>query len=164
MTRAETITVTSPAFEAGGPIPVQYTGKEEDISPPLHLSDVSDHGVSLVVIMDDASHPLFKNFNHWVMWNIPPGEQIPENITHGATVSTPDGAVQGMGYGQNRYKGPNPPAFMREAHHYIFHVYVLDCMLELAPHSRKKNVLEAMDGHIIQYGSVTGLWSNAYLK
>jgi phosphatidylethanolamine-binding protein (PEBP) family uncharacterized protein len=71
-----------------------------------------------------------------------------------------DGAVQGIGYGKHRYRGPKPPFFSKAAHRYQFHVFVLDCMLEIDNNSKKKDLLESMKGHILQYGLLLGKFRN----
>jgi Raf kinase inhibitor-like YbhB/YbcL family protein len=148
----ENITITSNAFKDGGTIPIRYTGKGEDVSPDLELSDVSPEAKSIAVIMDDLDFPLGV-YNHWVIWNIPVTKHIPEAISHGETVSALNGATQGIGYGKNMYKGPNPPF---GSHRYKFKVYVLDTMIDLDSSSRKKDLIKKMEGHILQYGSITG--------
>lgn len=148
----ENIIITSSAFEDGGTMPIKYTGKGEDISPGLELSEVSSEAISVAVIMDDLDHP-FGIYNHWVIWNLPVKEVIPEGIEHGAIVNSLNGAVQGKGYGKHQYKGPNPPF---GTHRYQFHVFVLDCKLELDNNSAKKDLMKSIEGHILQYGSITG--------
>ncbi|MGL5434525.1 MAG: YbhB/YbcL family Raf kinase inhibitor-like protein [Lachnospiraceae bacterium] len=155
--------VTSNAFSNAGAIPIQYTGFGNDISPSLNLSPIHEDAVSIAIIMDDLDVPFVKRYNHWVIWNIPVMEQIQENIPYGSIVGSLDNANQGIGYGKNRYRGPKPPAFIRGTHRYEFHVFVLDCTLDLNSQARKKDLLEAIDGHILQHGCITGVWSNAYL-
>lgn len=58
------------------------------------------------------------------------------------------------GYGKNRYRGPKPPFIW--SHVYQFNVYVLDCMLDLLGSSRKRDLLSAIEGYILQYGCLTG--------
>lgn len=147
------LTVTSPAFENEAVIPVQYTGRGEDISPELHLSSIDENAKSLAVIMDDMGHPI-PAYNHWVIWNIPVMEIIPRNIPHGAHIAELNGATQGRGYGRNKYRGPKPP--FNWSHRYQFNVYALDCLLDLPGSSRKRDVLAAMEGHILQEGCLVG--------
>ena len=64
--------------------------------------------------------------------------------------------MQGMGYGKNRYRGPKQPVFVRNIHRYVFHFFALDCFLDLDCTAGKKELLEAMKGHILQQGSITG--------
>lgn len=147
------LTVTSPAFENEAVIPVQYTGRGEDISPELHLSSIDENAKSMAVIMDDMGHPI-PAYNHWVIWNIPIMEIIPQNIPHGAHIAELNGATQGRGYGRNKYRGPKPP--FNWSHRYQFNVYVLDCLLDLPVRSRKRDVLTAMEGHVLQEGCLVG--------
>ncbi|MGL5436911.1 MAG: YbhB/YbcL family Raf kinase inhibitor-like protein [Lachnospiraceae bacterium] len=132
---------------------MQYTGYGADISPELHLAEIDGRAKSLAVIMNDMGHPV-PAYNHWVIWNIPVMMTIPGDISHGAQVMELGGAVQGRGYGKNRYRGPKPP--FNGSHVYQFNVYVLDCMLDLPGSSRKRALLAAMEGHILQYGCLSG--------
>lgn len=145
--------ITSPAFENEAIIPIQYTGRGEDISPELHVSSIDENTRSLAVIMDDMGHPI-PAYNHWVIWNIPVMEIIPGHIPHGPHIAELNGATQGRGYGKNRYRGPKPP--FNWSHRYQFNVYALDCMLELPASSRKRDLLAAMEGHILQEGCLVG--------
>lgn len=152
------IEVTSSAFENMGVIPDRYTGRGEDVSPELTLSGLSGEAVSIAIIMDDLDVPWASNYTHWVIWNIPAQGTIPEAIPHGAAVPALGNAQQGMAYGQNRYRGPMPPF---GTHRYQFHIFVLDGMLELDSTAEKADLLAAMDGHILQYGSITGWYPRA---
>ncbi len=149
--------ITSPAFGYGEKIPMEYSGFGEDISPMLQLKNLSPEAASLAVIMDDLDVPFCKTYTHWLIWNIPRMETIPSAISHGKTVPSLGNAVQGIGYGVNRYRGPKPPAFLPPlVHNYIYRVYALDCFLELSCNSRKKDLLRAMEGHILQYTALLG--------
>ena len=150
--------VTSPAFSEGGRIPLENTARGTDRSPELRLSGLCEEAVTLAVTMDDASHPLFPNYNHWVIWNLPPRAVIPAAIPRGGVVAELSGAVQGVAYGRNRYKGPKPP--LKALHAYVFTVYVLDCAVELGPRSRKRDLLLAVKGHVLQKGTLIGKFQN----
>lgn len=144
--------VSSPRFEDGGLIPVKYTGHGEDVSPELVLNDLSEMAESIAIIMDDMGHPI-PAYNHWVIWNIPAISLIPENIPHGERVDSL-GAIQGCGYGKHRYRGPKPP--FNWSHIYHFNVFSLDCRLDLPSTARKKDLLAAMQGHILQQSVLAG--------
>lgn len=147
------IIVTSPDFENEGVIPIQYTGRGEDISPELHIYDICKEARSLAIIMNDMGHPI-PAYNHWIIWNIPVMQMIPANIPYGSHVAILDGAVQGRGYGKNRYRGPKPP--FNWSHRYQFNVYALDTKLDLPSSSRKRDLIAAMRGHILQEGYIVG--------
>lgn len=155
-----TLHIESSMFEHNGFMSSKYTGRGEDISPELTLIDISPYAKSIAIIMDDHNVPFIGLLNHWVIWNIPVQNIIPENVSHGSVVDSLGGAVQGIGYGKHRYRGPKPPFFIKKNHHYEFHVYVLDCMLEIDSSSGKKELLKSMDGHIIQHGSLVGKFKN----
>lgn len=146
--------VTSPAFEEGGYIPLDHTGRGKDLSPRLNLEGLDEGARSLAVTLDDDSHPLFPRYNHWLIWKLPVCGEIPAGIPHGKTVPSLASAVQGVAYGRHRYRGPKPP--FRWNHRYTFTVYVLDCLLTLPPDSRRRDFFEAIDGHLLQRGTLTG--------
>lgn len=151
----ENLKVKSDAFENGDNIPVKHTGKGEDISPLLMLDGISNDAVSMVIIMDDLDFPL-GTYNHWVMWNVPASfSVIPEAVPKETIVSSLGNAVQGKSNygGKHYYRGPLPPFGL---HTYVFKVFVLDTMLELDNDAGKSQVMKAMDGHILQYGTLTG--------
>ena len=145
--------VRTPAFEHEGKIPVEYTGYGPDISPEFNLQDIAKNAKSIAIIMDDLGHPI-PGYNHWVIWNIPLMQTIPANIPHGKTVESLSGAVQGRGYGKHRYRGPYPP--LNWSHRYQFCFYTLDCIIDLPAASRKRDLLRAIDGHILQQSVLVG--------
>lgn len=150
--------ITSPSFENNGFMPKKHTGFGEDVSPAFQLLNLSPQAVSITIIMDDLDIPMIKAYNHWLIWNIPKTEILPENIPYGATVPSLGNATQGIAYGAHRYRGPKQPWFIRNKHRYMFKFYILNCFLELDSNSKKKDVLHAMQGHVIQQGTITGIY------
>jgi len=150
--------IESPSFLNHGPMPKIHTGFDQDISPAFRLSNVSERSVSIAIIMDDLDIPMIKAYNHWLIWNIPGTGEITGSIPYGPAVPLLGNAVQGIGYGKHRYRGPKQPVFVRNTHRYIFRFYTLDCFLDLSCGARKKELLAAMAGHIIQEGSITGTY------
>ncbi|HBB28187.1 MAG TPA: YbhB/YbcL family Raf kinase inhibitor-like protein [Clostridiales bacterium] len=146
--------ITSTAFKEGEWIPKEYTARGKDISPELHIHGIKKNGVSMAITMDDASHPLFPNYNHWVIWNLPVQELVPAGIHKGEFVQELPGAVQGIAYGKHCYKGPKPP--FKTIHKYKFTVYILDCNLKLHGTSTKEDILKAIEGHILDQGTLCG--------
>jgi len=147
--------VTSEAFEEGGKIPKKYTGRGEDVSPPLKLGSLDPEAKTIAVIMDDLDHPVGM-YNHWLIWNIPAEyDEIPEGIPKGEKLQSLGNAVQGKSHygGKHYYRGPKPPF---GSHDYEFKVYVLDTELDLSPDARKEDLQKAMKGHILRYGTLKG--------
>jgi len=141
--KLEQLIVKSNSFDNNGFIPEKYTGNGEDISPQINLNGISENAKSIVIVMDDLDIPFIRAFNHWIIWNIPVQETIPEGIPFGEKIETLGGAIQGIAYGKHKYKGPKPPSFIRNTHRYKFNVYILDCIIELDGNSRKKGTNES---------------------
>lgn len=137
----------------GGRFPVENTGRGKDISPGFTIKNLSPRAVTLMITLEDLSHPI-KRFTHWVIWNIPAADTIAKAIPAGKTISSPEGAVQGVGYGLHRYAGPKPPK--GKSHRYCFTIYALDCRLDLGPHSTKRKVFRKARSHMLQQGEICG--------
>ena len=140
--------LSSPAFENGEAIPVEYTCDGKNISPPLIISGVPENTKSLALIMEDPDAPLI-TFVHWLVWNIPPDTK---EISKGENISYPQGK---NGFGKQRYGGPCPPF---GTHRYFFKLYALDTVLDLKEGAKKKDLLKAMSGHIIEETELIGVY------
>lgn len=128
-------------------IPIKYTGYGQNISPEFKIKNLSVKAKSLVIILEDLSHPI-KNFTHWIAWNIKADSIIPENV------ESINNVKQGIAYGFHKYAGAKPPRFQK--HNYRYSIYSLDTILELSSNIMKKKLLKAMNGHILQKGTITG--------
>jgi Raf kinase inhibitor-like YbhB/YbcL family protein len=148
----DNLKILSPVFTDHGPMPVKYSCKGENINPPLHVRDMPEDTVSLAIIVEDPDAPSGV-FDHWVVWNIPPLEEIPEKMTLGVSGNN--------GRGKPGYTGPCPPS---GTHRYAFKVYALDALLNLPAGTGKKNLLETMREHIIAGGELVGIFSKAALE
>jgi Raf kinase inhibitor-like YbhB/YbcL family protein len=147
----------SEAFLDGGNIPTKYTCEGDNISPPLTWRDVPAPTRSFALLMDDPD-ARFSAFTHWVIFDLGSntstlGEGVP------AAPQLPENTIQGKnGFGKIGYGGPCPP---RGRHHYRFTLYALDDLLRLAPGSSKKQVLDAMRGHILEQAQLVGLFQRS---
>lgn len=150
VTDIETLRFHCPNLEDGGRFPRENTGRGSDLSPEIILDDLSPEAKTLAVTLEDLSHPM-KDFTHWVMWNFPARNVIPGRLPKRERLEC--GAVQGVAYGMHRYAGPKPPPFI--SHSYRLTVYALDCALGIGANARKRQFLEAADGHVLQMGSLT---------
>lgn len=145
--------LTSSAFTHEGYIPRKHTCDGANISPPLHIQNVPVAAQSLVLILDDPDVPKHirqdQMWDHWIVFNIPANTK---EISEG---KEPQG-IHGLGTGNNtNYYGPCPPD--RE-HRYFFKLFALDCMLDLPQKSSKKQVEEAMQGHILAKTELMGIY------
>ncbi|QKQ98403.1 YbhB/YbcL family Raf kinase inhibitor-like protein [Candidatus Nanohaloarchaea archaeon] len=136
--------LSSPAFEDGEHMPEKYGNTTENVNPPLEIRDVPEEAESLVLIMDDpdAKEPAGKIWEHWTVWNIPTNKsEIPEDWN-------PKKAVEGMtDFRDTGYGGPNPPD---GTHTYRFQLYAIDTELDLDEEAGKEEVLEAVEGHVVE--------------
>jgi phosphatidylethanolamine-binding protein (PEBP) family uncharacterized protein len=150
---AATITVTSESFADGSPIPQKHAGPGvgDNISPQLRWTGVPAESKQLVMMLDDLDVPL------------------PKPLFHNAAVLEP--SLVGLAEGDIRtgvtglrlvatrlsrdgYTGPRPiPG--HGPHRYRFHVMALD---RLVPDEviSVKGLLEAISGHVIARGALTG--------
>ena len=148
--------VRSKSFENNGMMPRKHTGFGEDISPEFIITNAPENAVSFAIILDDLDVPFMKAFTHWIIWNIPVTDIIPEGLPYGAVIHEPILACQGAAWGKHRYRGPKQPVFIRNEHRYVFTVYALDCRLDISEDSRKNNLIDAMRDHILAEASLTG--------
>lgn len=150
-----TLSVSSPAFGAGGGIPTKYTCDGQNISPPLSWSQGPAGTGSFALIVDDPDAPLGV-FTHWVIFNLPPDtRELPQGVIAEGELAS--GALQGRNdVGKIGYFGPCPPP--GPAHHYRFTLYALDKPLDLAAGTSKARVLDAMEGHILAQGQLIGTY------
>ncbi len=143
-------------FKDGEAIPKTYTCEGVDTNPPLYISGLPNGTKSLVVIVDDPDAP-GGTFTHWIAWNIPPVEEIPSWIPREGETEEPIHMVQGKNdFGKIGYNGPCPPR--GKPHHYHFKVYALDTELDLPPGASRHQLERAMEGHVLAWGEVVGLF------
>jgi Raf kinase inhibitor-like YbhB/YbcL family protein len=146
-TRQKTLSVTSSAFKDGEMIPAKYTCTGGENSPPLNISNIPAGTKSLALIVHDPDAPKAGGVTHWLAWNLPADGNITENFK---------GGLQGMNSDHKTgYKGPCPPS---GTHHYNFYVYALDTRLHLDSSADKVALENAVRGHVIAQGKLTGLY------
>ena len=149
------ITITSPAFTQGSPIPAKYTCDGQDVSPPLKWSGMPAGTLGLVLICDDPDAPA-GTWVHWILYNLPP---MPTELTERVPAEEvlTDGTRQGLNdFKRVGYGGPCPPR--GKPHRYSFKLYALDVELDLKPKASKAQVVAAMQGHILAEGELMGTY------
>lgn len=158
------LTVTSPAFADTQPIPLRNSPYGENVSPAISWSGAPAGTQSFVLTVVDTSVPMPGGFVHWLVYNIPgTATGLPEGLPADVTLTAPAeiaGTTQGLrGMNQAGYFGPRPPA--GPAHDYVFTVYALDADLDLPVGQNRNQVLEAIEGHVIGQGSITGTYQGS---
>ncbi len=157
-----TLSITSPAFTQGHPIPKKYSGEGEDISPPLSWSGVPENAKELALICDDPDAPSPQPWVHWVIYKIPADAKgLPEAIPRRPQLQEPAGAVQGKNSWPSGdtlgYRGPMPPPG-HGVHHYYFRLYAVDRQLDQPPGLSKNALLESIRGHVLAEGVLMGTY------
>jgi len=149
------LSVSSSVFQEGNPIPTKYSCEGQDVSPQLAWDGSPAGTQSFAMIVDDPDAPVGV-FTHWVLFNLPTGShELPEAIPVQSPLTS--GALQGKNdFGKIGYGGPCPPP--GSPHRYQFTVYALDGKLDLPTGASKEQVLEAMSGHILAQGTLTGIY------
>jgi phosphatidylethanolamine-binding protein (PEBP) family uncharacterized protein len=113
------ISLSSPAFKAGGDIPAQYTCDGADASPPLQWSTIRKGTAELVLFLVDLaeSGPDDEPSIYWAVAGLKP------TLTGLAAGALPAGAVVGRNiHGQSRYSICPPKGSPRN---YVLAVYGL---------------------------------------
>ncbi len=140
--------ITSPAFETNQSIPEKYSCDYENTNPPLSIEGIPEGTKSLALILEDPDAPS-GTFVHWVVWN------IPANQTVTIDESSMLGVIGRNSWRSNSYGGPNPPF---GSHTYNFKVYALDQNLSIDSGAGKIDVLNAMNGHVLAKGELSGVY------
>ena len=151
------MTLTSSAFDRGGPIPTKHTGEDEDVSPALSWRGQPDHTKSFALICHDPDAPLVKpgtyGFVHWVLYGIP-----------GSVVELPEGVgdyIQGSNdFGKPGYGGPMPPEG-HGTHHYFFWLLALDADPEVEPGLTMWKLLEKIEPNVIAMNRLVGTYTRS---
>jgi Raf kinase inhibitor-like YbhB/YbcL family protein len=147
---ASKLGVKSPAFAEGQKIPKQHTGEGADVSPALEWTGAPEGTKGFAVICDDPDAPSPEPWVHWVAYGIA-GEAA--GLEEGV-----GGLKEGKtSWGTAGYRGPMPPPG-HGVHRYFFKVYALDSGPDLAPGATKKELLAAMEGHVVAQGELVGTY------
>jgi hypothetical protein len=144
--------IKSSAFREGATIPAKHTCDDLDISPPIEWSKGPKGTITYAIICDDPDAP-GGTWVHWVIYNIPSSiQQLPENVPKMETLM--NGARQGKtDFGSIGYGGPCPPS---GTHRYYFKIYSLDFILDYKSVITKKELLRAIEKHILEEGQLMG--------
>lgn len=159
----ENIVVSSRAFAHNTDIPLRYSAYGEGVSPDISWLNLPSGTRQLALILDDPVFG-FPAFVHWVAYNIPVAATgLPEGLSTDAIVTFPglEGMINGAnGIRRTGYFGPRPPDDGK-VHTYNFRIYALDYELNLPDGYNKQNLLQAMEGHILATGVLTGNYQHS---
>jgi Raf kinase inhibitor-like YbhB/YbcL family protein len=137
------ITVTSPAFAEGAPIPARYTCRGAGGSPALAWSGVPAGARSLVLLVHDPDAP-GGDYVHWLVTGLDPG------TTGVPAGGAPPGRTLANSAGRTAWSPPCPPS---GTHRYRFEVFALD---DTPVSTDPATVLAGIDDHLVGWGGLTG--------
>jgi len=151
------ITLTSPAFADGHPIPTKYA-TSLDLSPPLKWSNIPSGAKSLVLIMEDADVPPPEPFIHWIVFNIPTTmTEFSEAMPHDRKPKAFPEVVQGRN-SRKKTGYTHPAPYDHRTHHYHFEIYALDDVIDPETAHDKPEIITAMSGHVLAKGEMIGTY------
>lgn len=146
----------NPAFGQGDVIPDRFACTGENLSPELTWGKPPAGTESLALIFDDPDAP-GGSWVHWIIYNLP-GAQT--GLAEGMKPLSehPDGSLSGSNsWGESGYGGPCPPP--GSTHEYVFMLYALDSRLDLGAGASKKQLLAAMEGHVLAETRLSAFFS-----
>ena len=145
-------------FGPNQPIPKKYSSEAKDHSPPLRWEGAPRETKTFALICDDPDAPV-GTFTHWVLYGLSADKtELPENVAKSEIVPALGGIKQGMNdFGRAGYGGPCPPRG-HGPHHYHFKLYALDAEINLLPRATKKQLEDAMQGHILAQAELVGIY------
>lgn len=152
-----TLTLISPAFSDNGAIPARYTCEGDDVSPPLTWSGAPPATRSFVLIVDDPDAPDPKaprmTWVHWVVYDLP----ATATGLRAGVESLPGHAKAGLNdWKRSGYGGPCPPI---GRHRYFHKLYALDKEIGELESPTKQDVVDAMQGHILDEAVLIGTYA-----
>jgi Raf kinase inhibitor-like YbhB/YbcL family protein len=152
------VELTSTAFLDGEPLPARFTVSGEDISPPLQWDNLPSGTRELVLIVEDYDISLPRPMVHLIAYNLDPtsGGLIEGALPSRNSPALDPGPKLGRnGLGLERYDGSAPPPG-HGVHHYVFQLFALSRKLTFDSAPGKREILKAMDAHILATGALTG--------
>jgi len=132
-------------------MPVKYTCDGDNVSPPLTWAEPPNGTRTFALIVEDPDAPS-QVFTHWLVYDMPVERQeLAEGVD--SHPELPQGGTQGQNdFGNTGFGGPCPPQGM---HRYVFRLFALDQMLDIAPGASQADLLKFMQGHILETAELT---------
>jgi Raf kinase inhibitor-like YbhB/YbcL family protein len=152
--------LSSNAFDDGKLIPAKYAHQGvaggKNISLPLVWDNVPQHIKSFAFSIIDP-HPVARDWVHWLVINIPPGEL---SIAEGASGKKMPPGVKELynSYGELGYGGPQPPKGSGP-HPYVITLYALNIeKLELSANTSLTTFIKVLEGKTLATAEITGIY------
>lgn len=149
------LTLMSPAFADGDPIPRTYAREGENLFPPLKWTGAPEGTRSFALVVEDPDAPS-GTFRHAAIYNLPP-----DRTELGRSVDTE--TQSGLRFGRNdfggeAYDGPEPPVG-HGVHHYHFRLAALDVpRIEMPQHAGAAAIWREAQKHTIEEAEIVGTY------
>jgi Raf kinase inhibitor-like YbhB/YbcL family protein len=147
-----TLTLRSPSFEPGAPIPARFDNERGDLSPALTWDGVPEGSAGLVLLVDDPDAPIKGSFVHWVLVNLDPARK---GLAEGEVPA--EAAAGANGFGRPGYLGPAPPPG-HGPHHYVFRLLAVDEPVSKPGLPSYQDVEAAVAGHVLDEARLVGTY------
>ena len=152
------VALESDAFQDGGSIPPRYTADGEKISPPLRWRGLPGGTAAVALIVEDADAPAPEPLVHLLVWDLPPDLAVlPEGELKSPGHEGLDETLGRNSYRQTAWLPPDPPSG-HGPHLYVFQLFALDRKLDFAHAPGRAALVEAMRGHVLAKGVLTGTY------
>jgi Raf kinase inhibitor-like YbhB/YbcL family protein len=147
------------AIDSRGYFDPRYTCDADNSSPELRWENAPENTAGFAVVAQDLNGAQV----HWVIYNIPEKiHHLPAGIPPQEIL--PNGIKQGINHhGKLGYAGPCPPAGAH-AHRYIFKLYALSALPEIAPRFDHKLLMQVIEPHILSSCEIVGHYQRLFQK
>ena len=142
------LTLTSPAFADGEPIPQRHTCRGKGSVPDLRWSGVPEGADSLALVVSDPDAPR-GTFIHWVLYDLAP------SVTGLPRGAVPAGAREAANSAGT--EGWYPPCPPRGTHRYVFTLYALGSSVAATRGGDTRAVIADIARRAIASATLTGL-------
>jgi len=151
------LSVTSSGFKQNGAIPDKFVAGGKD-SPMLEWSQIPAETRSFALIVEDPDASSPRPFVHLIAYNIPADLGKLDLRALQSSRYNDRGLLLGKNSkGEMSYIAPQP-ASGDPAHHYHYQIFALDTELPLSDGASKKDLIDAMNGHVIAKGELVGTY------
>ena len=152
------LTVTSPAFADGKPMPVRFTQDGANLCPPLQWEGLPPQTQSCVLLVEDADIPSFRLLVHLIVHSIPPGvtELAEGEIPLRLEGRSPRGYACGRNaLGRPGWMAPTPPPG-HGPHRYAFQVFALSARPTFPYPPGRSLLMRTIRPHLLAQGRTIG--------
>lgn len=143
--------VSSPDFGVGDQLPSYATADGEGLPPKIEYEGVPEGARSVALVCEDPDAPSAEPYVHWLVYGLPGGDGSID-------ARSAQRGRQGKNSADGKGFTPAAPPRGHGTHHYHFQVFALDEDLELGEGAGRRELFEAMRGHVVAWGDLVGTY------